>query len=73
MSHKSKQPSLHVLFADDESSLQELMRNEVPRMGHRVTVCPDGHTAVAALQGNSFDCAIVDLDMPGMNGIECSK
>jgi DNA-binding NtrC family response regulator len=70
MSHKSKQPSLHVLFADDESSLQELMRNEVPRMGHRVTVCPDGHTAVAALQGNSFDCAIVDLDMPGMNGIQ---
>lgn len=70
MSSKSKLPSLHVLFADDEPSLQELMSLEVPRMGHRVTVCPDGMTAVAALQCNTFDCAIVDLDMPGMNGIQ---
>jgi two-component system NtrC family response regulator len=35
-----------------------------------VTVCPDGLTAVAALERNSYDCMIVDLDMPGMNGIE---
>ena len=61
---------LKVLFADDETNLQELIAAEVPRMGHRVTVCPDGLTAVAALQKNSFDCIIVDLDMPGLNGIE---
>ncbi len=62
--------SLSILFADDEKSLQELMRMELPQMGHRVTVCPDGHTAVAALQMDTFDCLLVDLDMPGMNGIE---
>ncbi|MFY8199650.1 MAG: sigma-54-dependent transcriptional regulator, partial [Pirellula staleyi] len=39
-------------------------------LGHRVTVCPDGYTAVAALERESFDCLIVDLDMPGMNGIQ---
>jgi len=61
---------LKVLFADDETSLQELMRNELPRMGHEVTVCPDGLTATAALERNSYDCLLVDLDMPGMNGIE---
>ncbi len=61
---------LKVLFADDEPSLQELMKLELPRMGHQVTVCPDGLTAVAALKRNNFDCAIVDLDMPGLNGIE---
>ena len=33
---------LSILFADDERSLQELMKLEIPRMGHRVTVCPDG-------------------------------
>ena len=33
---------LTLLFADDERSLQELMKLEMPRMGHRVTVCPDG-------------------------------
>ena len=61
---------LKVLFADDEEPLQELMRNELPRMGHEVTVCPDGLTAAAALERNTYDCVLVDLDMPGMNGIE---
>ena len=61
---------LKLLFADDESALQELMSLEIPRMGHEVTVCPDGATAVAALQRNTYDCIIVDLDMPGMNGLE---
>jgi DNA-binding NtrC family response regulator len=61
---------LALLFADDERSLQELMKLEIPRMGHRVTVCPDGITAAAALEMESFDCLLVDLDMPGLNGIE---
>jgi two-component system NtrC family response regulator len=38
-------------------------------LGHRVTVCPDGLTAVAALERNTYDCIIVDLDMPGKDGI----
>lgn len=61
---------LKILFADDETHLQELMRAELPRMGHVVTVCPDGLTAVAALERNTYDCVLVDLDMPGMNGID---
>jgi len=61
---------LKILFADDEPSLQELMSIELPRMGHEVTVCPDGTTAVAALERNVYDCLLVDLDMPGLDGIE---
>jgi len=61
---------LKLLFADDEKSLQELMRIELPRMGHEATVCPDGTTALAALDRNTYDCILVDLDMPGCNGIE---
>src|SRR5215813_13198366 len=61
---------LALLFADDERSLQELMKLEIPRMGHRVTVCPDGLTAAAALEKDSFDCLLVDLDMPGLSGID---
>lgn len=71
MKNDTKQPSrLKILFADDEPSLQELMNLELPRMGHDVTVCPDGTSAVAALEKNTFDCMIVDLDMPGIKGIE---
>jgi two-component system NtrC family response regulator len=46
------------------------MSLELPRMGHEVTVCPDGLTAVAALKRNAYDCLLVDLDMPGLGGIE---
>ncbi len=66
----TKSASMHILFADDERNLQELMRIELPRMGYTVTVCPDGLTAVAALEKEPFDCLLVDLDMPGMNGID---
>jgi CheY-like chemotaxis protein len=45
-SPKPTSNSLRVLFVDDEKSLQEFMRTELPRMGHDVTVCPDGKTAL---------------------------
>jgi DNA-binding NtrC family response regulator len=62
--------SLRVLFVDDERSLQEFMRSELPRLGHEVTVCPDGKAALKALEKGTFDAAILDLRMPGMSGIE---
>ena len=62
--------AMHVLFVDDETNLQEIMRTELPRLGYRVTVCPDGETAVAALQNEAFDCLLVDLNMPGIGGID---
>jgi DNA-binding NtrC family response regulator len=62
--------SLRVLFVDDEKSLQEFMRSELPRLGHEVTVCPDGRAGIKALEKTIFDVAILDLRMPGMTGIE---
>jgi DNA-binding NtrC family response regulator len=65
-----QQKSLRVLFADDELSLQEFMRTELPRLGHEVTVCPDGKSAIKALEKTRFDVAILDLRMPGLDGIQ---
>ena len=70
MSTTQPHQRLKLLFADDERSLQELMRLELPRMGHEATICPDGATALAALERNVYDCILVDLDMPGANGID---
>jgi DNA-binding NtrC family response regulator len=61
---------LRILFVDDEKSLQEFMRSELPRLGHEVTVCPDGKAALKVLEKSTFDAAILDLRMPGMTGIE---
>src|SRR5919198_2171914 len=61
---------LRVLFVDDETSLREFMHSELPRLGHEVTVCPDGRTALKVLERSAFDAAILDLRMPGLSGIE---
>ncbi|HZY91080.1 MAG TPA: sigma-54 dependent transcriptional regulator [Gemmataceae bacterium] len=62
--------ALRLLFVDDERPLQELMRSELPRLGHEVTVCPDGRAALKVLEKSTFDAAILDLRMPGLTGIE---
>src|SRR5438105_4662735 len=67
---RSDLPSLRIVYADDEKSLQEFMQSELPRLGHEVTVCPDGRAALKALDKGVFDAAILDLRMPGMTGIE---
>lgn len=59
---------LRVLFVDDESPICDVMRIELPRMGHEPTICQDGAAAIAAVDKQTFDAAIVDLRMPGLSG-----
>ncbi len=59
---------LRVLFVDDEAPIRTVMKSELPRMGHEVTICEDGETALKALEENIFDAAIIDLRMPGLSG-----
>lgn len=59
---------LRVLFVDDEAPIRGVMGIELPRMGHDVTICEDGETALKALEENTFDAAIIDLRMPGLSG-----
>src|SRR5438270_13213611 len=67
---KTHQGGLRILFADDEAHLRDPMQMELPRIGHEVTVCPDGTAAVKALEKGSFDVALLDIKMPGLTGIE---
>ena len=67
---KSRQGGLRILFADDEAHLRDLMQMELPRMGHEVTICPDGSAAIKAMEKGPYDAALLDLKMPGLTGIE---
>ncbi len=62
--------NLRILFVDDEAPIRQVMSAELPRMGHDVTVCADGASALKALEDQVFDAAIVDLRMPGLSGWE---
>ncbi len=61
---------LRILLVDDEATIQEVMRTELTRLGHKVTACPNGQAALKALEKQTFDAAVLDLRMPGMSGIE---
>jgi DNA-binding NtrC family response regulator len=61
---------LRILFADDERPLRELMRLELPRLGHDVTAFEDGRKAVSAIEAGNYDVALLDIRMPGFTGIE---
>src|SRR3954463_1189985 len=67
---KPHQGGLRILFADDEAHLRDLMQMELPRLGHEVTVCPDGAAAIRALEKGPYDAALLDMKMPGLTGIE---
>ena len=60
--------NLRVLFVDDEPAIRTVMQGELPRMGHDVTICEDGESALKALEEHEFDAAIIDLRMPGLSG-----
>lgn len=59
---------LRVLFVDDEPLIRQIMAVELPARGHDVIVCEDGASALKTLSEKSFDCAIIDLQMPGLTG-----
>ncbi|MGB0742210.1 MAG: sigma-54-dependent transcriptional regulator, partial [Planctomycetaceae bacterium] len=63
-----KKNGLRVLFVDDEKNIADMMRSELPRMGHTATVVESPGEALAAAAENVFDAAIIDLRMPGGSG-----
>lgn len=61
--------SLDVLVAEDNAVNARLLSALLERAGHRVTVVGDGRAALDALGARRFDLALVDLQMPEVDGM----
>lgn len=61
---------IKVLLADDDPTVGLLMRATLEKEGYQICVVHDGLAALAAFEQGFFDLALLDVDMPGMNGIE---
>jgi CheY-like chemotaxis protein len=61
---------IRILVVDDEKPVREAMALLLKQEGYRVVVAECGHTAVSAIEAFTFDLVIVDIFMPGMNGLE---
>jgi DNA-binding NtrC family response regulator len=61
---------IRLLIADDDEQLREALERRFRRQGFAVTAAADGEEALAKAANNHWDVALIDLNMPGMNGIE---
>jgi two-component system nitrogen regulation response regulator GlnG len=59
-----------ILVADDEESMRWVLSKALKRRGFTVDLAEDGRQALALIQENSYDLAILDIKMPGMSGLE---
>ena len=59
-----------ILVVDDDRPIRNLVTTVLERRGLSIDSAPDGAAALKLIAENEYDVAVVDLMMPGMNGIE---
>jgi DNA-binding NtrC family response regulator len=62
-----------ILLVDDEAVFTNNMAKLLTNRGYKVTPVNSGDAAVRALQHQTFDVMVLDLKMPGMDGITTLK
>lgn len=62
--------AMKLLIIEDEQSLQELMAKALRQEGYVVECAGDYHSAMDKLGAYSYDCILLDLNLPGGNGLD---
>ena len=63
-------PVIRVLVVDDEPAIRRALRPPLEALGFEVTEVSRGEKALQVLRTDSFDCVLLDVNMPGIGGIE---
>jgi DNA-binding response OmpR family regulator len=63
----------HVLFVEDDDVIREATPLALERDGFRVTAAPDGLTGLAAFRGRRPDLALLDVMVPGLDGVSLCR
>jgi CheY-like chemotaxis protein len=64
--------SLRVLLAEDNPVNQTLAMRILEKLGHKVQVANNGKEALERAQAEEFDCILMDVQMPEMDGLEAT-
>ena len=59
-----------ILIVDDNAVMSEALSEAARDLGHEVHVAPSGAAALALLDDQAVDAVLLDLRMPGMDGLE---
>jgi CheY-like chemotaxis protein/nitrogen-specific signal transduction histidine kinase len=68
-----RSPSLRILLADDNPVNCRLAVLMLSKAGHRIDVVDDGAQAVDALRATDYDLVLMDVQMPGVDGLEATR
>jgi len=61
---------IRVLIVDDEKNLREVLQAELSQESFAVSTSDSGRTALDMIARNEYDVVVLDLNMPGMSGLE---
>lgn len=62
-----------ILIVDDDPGMTETMTDILGDMGYTVDVAGDGYRAIDMIKEKAYDVALMDIKMPGINGVETFK
>lgn len=65
--------ALHVLVVEDDPTIAQVVTELLAAAGHRTTHAPHGLAALAELTRPGIDLAFIDLDLPGIDGLQLTR
>jgi len=63
----------HILVIDDNDAFRDLLREVLTDRGFKISEAANGEDALQMMDKEFYDMAIVDLEMPRLNGLEFTK
>jgi len=62
-----------ILFAEDDKEIRELVKKYLKREGYNIDTASDGNKAVELFEKNDYQILLLDIMLPGLDGIEICK
>ncbi|MBS0213888.1 MAG: response regulator [Proteobacteria bacterium] len=69
----SNRASLRLLLVEDDAIVAQVVEGLLRLQGHAVVCAPHGLAALTELDNAAFDVALLDLDLPGVNGLDLAR
>ncbi len=69
----ARKRNINVCIIDDEESFVSVLKEELTKQGFDVSTALNGSDGIRMLEERAFDVSLLDLNMPGLNGLEVLK